>query len=182
MRPRQEASEEQIKELQLAMESETRKRFYRRLQCVWLRIKHDMATESVSQATGLTPSYIRKLWARFFRGGLQAIIGKPKGGRRNQHMTPKEEEQFLASHLAMAQKGWILTARKIKESYEQKIGKTVPESTVCRMLSRNNWRLVSTRPTHPQGDPVARDEFKKTQGEGGCRPACKAAFKDIGDV
>ena len=120
MRPRQEASEEQIKELQLAMESETRKRFYRRLQCVWLRIKHDMATESVSQATGLTPSYIRKLWARFFRGGLQAIIGKPKGVRRNQHMTPKEEEQFLASHLAMAQKGWILTARKIKESYEQK--------------------------------------------------------------
>jgi transposase len=176
MRPRQEASEEQIKELQLAMESETRKWFYRRLQCVWLRIKHDMATESVSQATGLTPSYIRKIWARYFRGGLPAIIGKPKGGRRNQHMTPKEEEQFLASHLAMAQKGWILTARKIKESYEQKIGKTVPESTVCRMLSRNNWRIVSTRPTHPEGDPGARDEFKKNSSRRWLPPSLQSHF------
>ena len=176
MRPRQEASEEQIKELQLAMESETRKWFYRRLQCVWLRIKHDMATESVSQATGLTPSYIRKIWARYFRGGLPAIIGKPKGGRRNQHMTPKEEEQFLAFHLAMAQKGWILTARKIKESYEQKIGQTVPESTVCRMLSRNNWRIVSTRPTHPEGDPGARDEFKKNSSRRWLPPSLQSRF------
>lgn len=161
MRPRQEASEEQIKELQLAMERETRKWFYRRLQCVWLRIKHDMSTEAVSKATGLAVSYIRKVWASYFRDGISAIIGKPKGGRRNQYMTPKEEEEFLESHLERAQKGWILTARKIKESYEQKIGRTVPESTVCRMFSRNNWRIVSTRPTHPLGDPAARDEFKK---------------------
>src|SRR5674476_345266 len=108
MRPRQEASEEQIKELQLAMERETRKWFYRRLQCVWLRIKHDMSTEAVSKATGLAVSYIRKVWASYFRDGISAIIGKPKGGRRNQYMTPKEEEEFLASHLERAQKGWIL--------------------------------------------------------------------------
>jgi transposase len=165
MRPRQEASEEQTKELQSAMERETRKPFLRRLQCVWLRVKHDMPTESVAQASGLTPGYIRKLWARYFRGGLAAIIGKPKGGRRHQLMTPKEEEHFLSSHAATARKGWLLTARKIKESYESKVGKKVPESTVCRMLSRHRWRIVSTRPAHPEGDAAARQEFKKNSAK-----------------
>ena len=76
-------------------------------------------------------------------------------------MTHKEEEAFLASHLATAQKGWLLTARKIKESYEEQVGHAIPESTVCRMLKRNDWRVISTRPTHPDGDPAAREEFKK---------------------
>ena len=160
MRPRQEASEEQIKELASAMELETRKPFLRRLQCVWLRIKHDMPTESVAQASGLTPGYIRKLWARYFRGGLCAVKGKPKGGRRHQLMTPKEEERFLRSHAATARKGRLLTARKIKESFERKVGKPVPESTVCRLLARHRWRIVSTRPAHPEGDAAARQEFK----------------------
>jgi len=166
MRPRQEASKEQIEEIRLAMKREERKRFYRRLQCVWMRIKHDMSTEAVAKATGFCESYVRRLWSRYFRGGLAAVLGKPKGGRRNQYMTPKEEMEFLAGHLAEAKKGWLLTARKIKESYEEKVGHAVPESTVCRMLARNKWRIVSTRPTHPDGDPAAREEFKKNSARG----------------
>jgi transposase len=160
MRPRQEASEEQVKELQLAMKREKRKAQHRRLLCVWLRIKHDMPTEAVAKATGLCISQVWRTWAQYFRGGL-AAISKPRGGRRRQYMTPKEETEFLAGHLATAKKGWLLTARKIKESYEGKVGRTVPESTVCRMLARNDWRVISTRPTHPDGDPAEREEFKK---------------------
>lgn len=160
MRPRQEASEEQVKEVQLAMEREKRKAQHRRLLCVWLRIKHDMPTEAVMKATGLCQSQVWRTWAQYFRGGIAAIT-KTKGGRRRQCLTPKEEAEFLAGHLERAQKGWVLTARKIKESYQEKVGHAVPESTVCRMLARNNWRIVSTRPTHPDGDPAAREDFKK---------------------
>lgn len=160
MRPRQKASQDQVQELQLAMKSEKRKTQHRRLQCVWLRIKHDMSTEAVAQATGFCVSQVWRIWSHYFQGGLAALT-KPKGGRRNECMTLKEEEQFLATHLATAKKGWVLTARKIKGSYEKKVGHTVPESTVCRLLKRHNWRLISTRPTHPQGDAAAREEFKK---------------------
>lgn len=166
MRPRQEASEEQVKELELAMKRENRKQFYCRLQCVWLRIKHDMATEAIVQATGFCEGTIKNLWSRYFRGGIAAVVGKPKGGRRNEHMTPKEEAEFLATHLDQAKKGRLLTARKIKESYEEKVGQAVPESTVCRMLARHHWRIISTRPTHPNGDPAAREEFKKNSARG----------------
>ena len=170
MRPRQKASNKQVKELQLAMKSENRKRFYRRLQCVWLRIKHDMTTEAIVQATGFCEGTVKNLWSRYFRGGITAVIGKPKGGRRNEYMTAKEEDEFLETHLETAKKGWLLTARKIKESYEEKIGHAVPESTVCRMLARHEWRIISTRPTHPMGDPAARAEFKKNYARGWLPP------------
>jgi transposase len=161
MRPRREASEEQIKEIQQAMKKEERASFYRRLQCVWLRIKHDMTTEAISRVTGYCTGSIKNLWAKYYRGGLLALLGKPKGGRRNQYLTKQEEAEFLSGHLREARKGRLLTARAIRESYEKKIGHEVPESTVCRLLKRNRWRIISTRGTHPQGSEQAREEFKK---------------------
>jgi transposase len=160
MRPRQEASEEQVKELELAIKQETRRMQKRRLQCVWLRVKHDMSTEAVAQATGFCVSQVWRIWSQYFRGSV-AAIRKSKGGRRNECMTSKAEARFLETHLAQARQGWILTARKIKKSYEKQVGHKVPDSTVCRMLKRHHWRRVSTRPTHPRGDPAAREEFKK---------------------
>src|ERR1700689_3529689 len=112
MRPRQEASEEQVKDLELAIKQETRQMQKRRLQCVWLRVKHDMSTQAVAQATGFCVSQVWRIWSQYFRGSV-AAIGKSKGGRRNECMTSKEEAQFLETHLVEARQGWILTARKI---------------------------------------------------------------------
>jgi transposase len=149
-----------VEELRLAMQREQRKAQARRLQCVWLRIKHDLSTDAVAKATGLGVSQVWRIWSQYFRGSLAAIT-QPKGGRRNERLTAQEEKEFLAAQGEQARKGLLLTARKIKESYEKKVGRAVPESTVCRMLQRHHWRRVSTRPTHPQGDPAAREEFKK---------------------
>ena len=160
MRPRQPASEAQVKELELAIKQETRRMQQRRLQCVWLRVKYDMRTEAVAQATGFCVSQVWRIWSQYFRGSV-ATLRQSKGGRRNQCMTAQEEAEFLGTHRAQAQQGWILTARKIKESYEKKVGHPVADSTVCRLLKRHHWRMVSTRPTHPRGDPAAREEFKK---------------------
>jgi transposase len=160
MRPRQEASAEQVQELELAIQQETRPMQKRRLRCVWLRVKHDMSTEAVAQATGFCVSQVWRIWSQYFRGSV-AAIRKSKGGRKNECMTAPEETEFLETQLAQARPGWILTARKIKESDEKKVGHKVPDSTVCRMLKRHHWRRVSPRPTHPRGDPAARAEFKK---------------------
>src|SRR5208282_239015 len=160
MRPRQEASTEQVQELELALKQETRPMQQRRLQCVWLRIKNNMSTEAVAQATGLCVSQVWRIWSQYFRGSVAALC-QSKGGRRNEYMTAQQEAEFLKKHLAQAQQGWILTARKIKASYEKEVGRKVPDSTVCRMLRRHQWRKVSTRPTHPRGHRGAREEFKK---------------------
>jgi transposase len=160
MRPRQAASEKQVEELRVAMQREQRKAQSRRLQCIWLRIKHDLSTDAVAKATGLGVSQVWRIWSQYFRGSLTALT-QPKGGRRHEHLTVPEEKEFLAAQEEQARKGLLLTARKIKESYEKKVGRAVAESTVCRMLRRHHWRRVSTRPTHPKGDSAAREEFKK---------------------
>jgi transposase len=160
MRPRQIASAEQLKELELALKQETRKMQLRRLQCVWLRLKHDLGTDVVAKATGFCVSQVWRIWSQYFRGSL-AAIRRPKGGRRHQYLTLREEAEFLETHVRQAKKGWVLTARKIKETYEKKVGHRVADSTVCRMLKRHDWRIVSTRGTHPQGQAAAREAFKK---------------------
>jgi transposase len=119
-----------------------------------------MDTAAVAQATGLCVSQVWRIWSQYFRGSV-ATLRQAKGGRRYECLTAKEEAALLETHRAQAQQGWVLTARKIKESYEKKVGHKVPDSTVCRMLKRHHWRRVSTRPTHPRGDPAAREEFKK---------------------
>src|SRR5277367_4128416 len=98
MRPRQAASQEQVKELVLAIKQETRRMQKRRHQCVWLRVKHDMSTEVVAQATGFCVSQVWRIWSQYFRGSA-AVLRKPKGGRRNQRMTAQEEAKFLEKHL-----------------------------------------------------------------------------------
>jgi transposase len=142
------------------MKQETRPMRQRRLQCVWLRVKHDLSTEAVAQVTGFCVSQVWRIWSQYFRGSV-AALRKPKGGRRHECLTVQEEAAFLKKHLAQAQQGWVLTARKIKASYEKEVGRKVPDSTVCRLLKRHHWRKVSTRPTHPRGDLAARAEFKK---------------------
>ena len=106
MRPRQEASEEQVKELELAIKQETRRMQQRRLQCVWLRVKHDMSTAAVAQATGFCVSQVWRIWSQYFRGSV-AAIRQSKGGRRNECLTAQEEAEFLETHLAQARQGWI---------------------------------------------------------------------------
>jgi transposase len=147
-----------MEELRLAMQAEQRQAQFRRLQCVWLRVQHDLSTEAVAKVTGLSVSQVWRIWSQYFRGSL-AAISKPKGGRRNEHLTVKEEAEFLEAFVEQAQKGVLLTARMIKISYEQKVGRRVAESTVCRMLRRHDWKRVSTRPPKPLGDAGAREEL-----------------------
>ena len=49
----------------------------------------------------------------------------------------------------------------IKKAYEQELGKSVPKSTVYRMLARHNWRKIVPRPRHPKADIEAQEAFKK---------------------
>ena len=161
MRPRREIGEKEMQELREAMEAQKNLCFRRRLQCVWLRAAHDMSTESIAKATGLTEGYIWKLWSRYFRGGLPAVLGKPQGGRRRQNMTRQEEAKLLEEFRKEAVAGRLVVSRKIKSEYAKRVGHLVPDSTISRVLARHNWRLVKPRPKHPKSSPEAREDFKK---------------------
>lgn len=169
MRPRTELSVPQVSAIHRAMLAAPSKSAFQRLQCLWLRASQDLSTEAIAQAVGLSASHVRRVWSEYLRGGLAAGQGRPKGGRRHQNLTLAQERTVLAPWQGQAQRGKLITARSIKVDYEKHLGRAVPDSTVCRLLARHQWRRIVPRPKHPKDNPAARTAFKKTSGQSGRR-------------
>jgi len=47
-------------------------------------------------------------------------------------------------------------------AFEQRVGHTVDDSTIYRLLHRHGWRKLMPRPRHPKADEQVREQFKKT--------------------
>jgi transposase len=83
------------------------------------------------------------------------------GGRRRQNMTREEEADLLGPFFEEAKMGGILIVNPVKKAYEQAVGRSVPDSTVYRLLARHGWRKIAPDTRHPKADPRAQEEFKK---------------------
>lgn len=179
MRPRTEISAARAGAIRRAMLAAPGKCAFQRLQCLWLRASQDLSTEAIAQAAGLSESHVRRVWSEYLRGGLAAGQGHPKGGRRHQNLTVAQERALLAPWQQQAQRGRLVSTRRVKVCYEQRLGRAMPDSTVCRLLARHQWRRVTPRPKHPKDNPAARAAFKGTAGQsgrgGGWTPAAALA-------
>lgn len=121
--------------------SATKKRSdFQRVQCVYLRVEMNMKADMVAKITHLKPGTVRKIWSAYFREGTVALFEKNRGGRRNYHLTKDEEMLFLEPFFKEAALGTPLNVNEIKDAYEAHINKTVPKSTIYRILSRNGWK------------------------------------------
>ena len=69
---------------------------------------------------------------------------------------------YSSSFWTAAGDGGVIVVSGIKAAYEQKLGQSVPKSTVYRMLARHDWRQIVPRPRHPKSDIDAQEAFKKT--------------------
>src|ERR1017187_10247513 len=167
MRPRAEISAGPAGAIRRAMLAATAPSAFQRLQCLWLRAREDLATEAIARITGFSVSHVRRVWSDYLRGGLVAAQGRPKGGRRHQNLTLAQERAVLVRWQRQARRGGLVTARSLKVDYERRVGRAVPDSTVCRLLARHQWRRATPRPKHPQDNPAARAAFKKTSGQSG---------------
>jgi transposase len=167
MRPRTEIPAAQVGAIRRAMLAAATPSAFQRLQCLWLRAKEDLATETIARMVGLSGSHVRRVWSDYLQGGLPAAQGRPKGGRRHQNLTAAQERSLLQPLQVQAKAGQLVTAHTIKIRYETRVGHAVPDSTVYRLLDRHQWRQIQPRPKHPKDNPQARAAFKKTPGQGG---------------
>jgi transposase len=81
---------------------------------------------------------------------------------RNRANTDLERErQILDEVLPDAATSGVVIIPRIKPAIEAKLGKTLALSSVYRMLARHGWRKLAPDTQHPQGDPQAREDWKK---------------------
>ena len=94
--------------------------------------------------------------------GAAAIETSGKGGRNNSYLSLEAEKEFLSSFTELAAAGVITTAIKIKQAFEELVGKEVDKTTIYRLLKRQEWGKRMPRPSHPSVNREVQEAFLKT--------------------
>jgi transposase len=113
---------------------------FKKVLCVWLKYTLSLTSREIALGIGTTPAAVRKIQSRFAKEGLQAFVGKLKGGRKRENISLAREKQILSKFLRRAQRGSVLNVAEIQKAYELSAGKTVARSTIYRLLARHGLR------------------------------------------
>ena len=131
----------------------------------WLVILHatvDPTTaKEIALHVGVGKGTVHNLVSDYNRFGPDVVEGVGRGGRRNAHMTPEEEVNFVAPFIEMAEKGQIVVGSQIGKALDEQVGCVLHHSIIYRLLDRNGWRKVVPRPCHANSKKEVQEEFKK---------------------
>jgi len=131
-----------------------------RMQMVVMR-EEGMTQPKIAELTGKSLSTVNRAHMAYDQGGRMALKSKSCGGRINENMSVKEEEELLARFAKAAGAGEMLTIHDLKAAYEKKIGRETSKSTIYAMMSRHGWRKLAPRPYHPDQSIRKQKRFKK---------------------
>src|ERR1700760_490428 len=81
---------------------------FKKVLCVWLKYTLSLTSREIALGIDATPEAVRKIQSRFAREGMQALLGKQKGGRKRENISLAREKQILDKFLRRAQRGSIL--------------------------------------------------------------------------
>ncbi len=134
--------------------------------CRWqilylIQIGNIHSAELLSPLVDLSVHSIYKIVEHYNHSGTEALICKPKGGRRRALLSVDEEASLFVSLETLASKGLIKTANDIRKAVEQKTGKPVSDDYLWDLLHRNGWKKKMPRPHHPKRSIAQQAEFKK---------------------
>jgi transposase len=163
-RPQRAYSETEKAEVRQAYRSSKDTRERTRLLCLRLRIERAHTSSQIAEIADCSEGLVKKVIGDYGREGLSGILRGSFGGNRR-NLSLAEEEDLLAPFLCNAEKGQILIVSDIHKAYEKVLGRSVPPSTIYRMLERHNWRKVMPRPRHPKANPEEQEAYKKNSRE-----------------
>lgn len=118
--------------------------------------------KDIAKQLGVSKGFVQQVIQHYNRHGEDALATPGKGGRHNCYLSWSQEQQLLESFKTKAIQGYIATAKEIKLAYEQQVGHQVHKTTIYRLMDRHQWHKIVPRPSHPQADLIAQEDFKKT--------------------
>jgi transposase len=167
-------SKNQVERLKKALAREKDPVVRQRLQMILLR-EDGKTQEEIAELMGVSLSTVNRAHMAYDHGGRAALRPKPKGGRRRENLTLKEEKAFLNQFAKTAGAGELLNIRDVKAAYEKVIGHPTSNSTIYNLLERHGWRKLMPRPFHPKRDPKAQEAFKNRRFAAAVRKARRVA-------
>jgi transposase len=159
-RPQMKFTQSQKEEIRIALKNSKNTWEQKRLMILNIRAERSSKTVEIAEMLRCSNSNVTHVIANYFRNGIEAVKwNKKQGNRRN--LTLEEEKALLEPFLEQAEKGQMLIIAEIQTAYEAKVERTVPKSTIYRMLARQGWRKIMPRSKHPKAKPEEREAYKK---------------------
>jgi len=135
----------------------------RMAQAVLLPLEMGLSLEQTAKIIGRSKGATCSMRTRFVQvsDGLRPASRSKRTLRNRAKADLEREKQILDDVLATAATGGIVVIPQIKPQVESRLGKPLALSTLYRMLARHGWRKLAPDTQHPQGDPAARQAWKK---------------------
>jgi putative transposase len=140
-RAAEHVSAEVIQERMRAEASAWRRRYWH---IIWLALTAPRQAEEIARQAGVSVVTVHRVLARYRRGGVAAIAGTRKGGRRHACLPLAEEAAFLAPFAERAAGGERVRVEEIQQALHTRLGQAVHRVTVERLLARHGWRWRDT--------------------------------------
>ena len=132
----------------------------KRLQCVYFRGCFAYGAEEIAKLTQFSAGHVRRIWSAYFKGGVDALLTQPRGGRRHYFLDESDEEALLAQHTEAGSNGLIVEIDALHKSLCERVGKPVALSTTYRLAHRHGWRKIAPRPFHVNRNEKQAEYFK----------------------
>jgi transposase len=117
----------------------------------------------IAEILCVTENKVYKTVQKYNKLGSSWKSGVKLGGRREKRciMPLEKEKEFLKIVEDDALKGQFVSYHQIKSKLESQIDRRVSDDYIWDLFKRHGWSKKMPRPSHPQADKEAQDEFKK---------------------
>lgn len=150
MKEKRKISKEVAVQVREKMKEVTCPKIYNKLEIIALS-GEGKTDKEIIEIKKCKPSTVRHLRRDFSIKGLRTFAVDHRNGRNHALMTKEEEKEFLQQFEKEAEKGQLITVKKIAEKLDETTGKTRSSlSTTYRILHRNGYRKIMPRPAHPK--------------------------------
>jgi dienelactone hydrolase len=135
----------------------------RQAQAVLLPLELGLSLEQTALAIGRSVGATCNMRTRFMavKAGQRAAPRSKRELRNRATATLDREAKILDQVLRGAADGAVLVVPQLKAKIEARLGKPLALSSVYRMLARHGWRKLAPDTRHPDGNPQAREDWKK---------------------
>lgn len=126
-------------------------------------LRAQRTAEEIARTVGTSASIVHWVISLYNREGVAALERPSKGGRYHQYLTVEQERTFLQPFVACAARGEVATIAEIHRAFEERVGHSVDDSTVYRLLNRQGWKKpgggpkASSRPAQGATEPPAQE-------------------------
>jgi len=121
----------------------------RAAQAVLFITEYGLSLQQTAEMLGCSVPTVSRLrrWLKAAHPNRRALHAD-WGGRRRQNLSLDEERRFLNSFKGQARGGQAIAIRAIWQAYETKLRRSVPDSTIYRLLRRHGWRKAARGAYH----------------------------------